>query len=300
MPKSDLEGLKAVLYARVSTEDKGQRTDIQKEAMEKWCNDRGVIIAAYHEDHASGTALGNRPGLASALMDINLRPDISILLAYDLSRLTRGEELPQLRKLIREGATIRTVTEIGEPGTLGNKMTTAITQVLDSEENRVRRNKIHLGMVQTKAEGKHVGRRAKFMFLEDLEDAPKNRLQKADPEKGTMPGIVESEEKIYSYARQGYTLSYVARNFLGIDPHVLVAEMKPRSAPVRKLKKASRGKDPSALTEDDYIVYYRYHGTKDRYTVYNNLLSEALGRKEGSEREGTEGTEEKTEGRLVE
>ena len=99
-------------------------------------------------------------------------------------------------------------------------------------------------------------------------------------------------------------LSRKAAELIGVSANALVAEMKPREPnPRRRLKKVAKAKakDPSYEIKDtDYVYYYRFKGTKDRYTRYMTLYEEATGTRKGvtSERAGND--RENTSERVVE
>jgi DNA invertase Pin-like site-specific DNA recombinase len=84
-------------YLRASTE--GQDATRAKEALERFCEDRGFRIAAYYPENESGTKL-DRPELFRLLADAN-RGDILLTEQVDrLSRL-RAEDWERLKGLIR-------------------------------------------------------------------------------------------------------------------------------------------------------------------------------------------------------
>ena len=102
-----------------------------------------------------------------------------------------------------------------------------------------------------------------------------------------------TEEYLMSLAREGVPLAKAAK-LIGVSANTLVAEMKPREQnPRRRLKKVAKAKarDPSYQIKDtDYVYFYRFKGTKDRYTLYMTLYEEAIKARKGvsSERVGNE------------
>lgn len=84
-------------YLRASTE--GQDATRAKEALERFCEERGFKIAAYYPENESGTKL-DRPELFRLLADAN-RGDILLTEQVDrLSRL-RADDWERLKGLIR-------------------------------------------------------------------------------------------------------------------------------------------------------------------------------------------------------
>lgn len=100
-------------------------------------------------------------------------------------------------------------------------------------------------MSEKKEHGIHVGRPARFMFAEDVSSAPEGRVGEST--------IIRSEKEIFDYARNGFSLYFVAK-LLGIGYNVLIFEM----------KEACPGNP-------------RYKGTKDRFTLYNNIKNGKVG-----------------------
>lgn len=271
------EGMRAVLYARVSTNDKGQTNETQVRAMKQWCETNGVKIVQIYKDEESGTTL-SRDEFSKMIVHILTPPyGVDMLLAYDQSRLTRDKKIEDIMKMVEpSGCIVRFVKMELDPTSFEGDIINAVIERVDKRENDVRRDKTKQGMLTRKSEGKHVGRPARFMFTEDIESAPEGRYQRPDPENDIKGTITATEQYIYSFAREGKSLYYVARTVLGIDHHTLINEMrqKPKVVP----------------TDERGNPLDRAKGVKDRYTVYMDILSRANGREEGSqgERVGSE------------
>lgn len=279
------EGMRAVLYARVSTNDKGQTNETQIRAMREWCETNGVKIVDIYRDEESGTTL-LRDEFSKMIVHILTPPyQVDMLLAYDQSRLTRDKKLEDIMRMVEpSGCLVRFVRMDLDPTTFEGDLVNALLERVDKRENDVRRDKTRQGMMTRKSNGKHVGRPARFMFSEDIESAPKGRFQAPDPERGVRGTITATEQYIYSFAREGKSLYYVAHTVLGIDHHTLINEMKtrPTDAPV----------DERGYPLD------RSKGVKDRYTVYMEIYNRARGREEGSQGERV-GNEAETAGGRV-
>ena len=281
--KSDIQGLRVVQYARVSTDDNDQRLDTQKIAMDRWCEAKGVEVVAYYCEEMTGTTL-NRPEFKRAVSEF-MFGGADILLAYDQSRITRGNNIDEVERMISPGRIFTVVAGDLSSNTLAGQVTTAITGIFDAEENRVRRSKTKMGMQTRKdVDHKHCGRPARFMFAEDLEDAYKGRSM---PEHVREDGKVIpstkilTEEQFYGYAKAGYSLSWVATNILGISKSVLLAEVKQReSEPSYRLRKYAKNYTNPKFP-DDYVAYYRFKGKKDRYTPYMTLYEQATKERKG-------------------
>lgn len=122
---SPYDGMSAVIYARVSTADKGQDVDIQLIACRRWCRDNGVKALREYVDLESGGSLTDhdRPQYDSMIGYI-MRTPVSIILAWKDDRLSRNiQDKQQLLDIAHSrGAVIRYVTDSIAPETLGGQL----------------------------------------------------------------------------------------------------------------------------------------------------------------------------------
>lgn len=259
---SELEGFKAVLYARVSTNDKGQTNETQIREMKRWCKEKGVVIIPKDKeniafaDEQTGTNL-DRPnfqlmlGKIVSLADTSARVDF--VLAYDQSRLTRDAKYEDIKKKLDPfGCKIRFVTMDGDPDDIGMQISNAVQGLMNKREVETIRAKTKLALETRKLAGKHVSRPASFMFAEDVLTAPKGRCNITDDKK--IKTVVVPEETVYGYARAGLSMRTTA-HLIGVSPSVFIYEMK-----------LADPNDPK----------HRNKGRIDRYTKYNELYEYAL------------------------
>ena len=294
---SDLQGMKVIQYARVSTDDKGQLIETQKVAMDNWCKARGVQVVGYYHEDFTGTTL-NRPELKKAMTEC-MFGGADILLAYDQSRITRNNDLDTVMTKISPARLMFVTMGDMDPNSMGGELVNGMMGIIDKHENKVRRDKTKMGLATRRdVMHKHIGRPAVFMFAEDIDEANKGRcVQEHTNEKGELvPGTkIITEEQFYSYARAGYSLCWVATNVLGVSKSTLLAEVKPREAePSYRLR--DYAKNYTNPKPEDYIAFYRFKGKKDRYTPFMTLYEQAIkeiieGRK-GSSSESVEKTVE--------
>jgi predicted site-specific integrase-resolvase len=81
--------LQVAIYARVSTDDKGQDPENQLRQLRAWCASAGYQIAREYVDHASGAkGVGKRPEFAAMLADAHKR-QFDLVLCWALDRLSR-------------------------------------------------------------------------------------------------------------------------------------------------------------------------------------------------------------------
>jgi DNA invertase Pin-like site-specific DNA recombinase len=104
--------MRAALYTRVSTPDKGQETANQLNQLRAFCEAQGWHIVAEYEDHESGRT-GDRPGFRAMMADAARRPfDIVVVWALDrFSREGVGETFDHIRCLGLQGVQFASFTE---------------------------------------------------------------------------------------------------------------------------------------------------------------------------------------------
>ena len=281
--------LKAVIYARVSTDDSDQSVQNQLPLCRDYCARNGwKVVGEYFEDYTGSTI--NRPRFLEMLGRLELR-DVSYVVAYDQSRLTRCKttdgNFDRVREIInKKGATIRFVATDVDPNSEAGEILTKFNDIANSRYNVELSRKTSSAMQRKKAEEhKHMGRPARFMFTEDIEGAPEGRYRKPDPDNGIKGTFTVPEDYVMSFARDGISIHKAAK-LMGISPNTLIAEMKPREAQAHKrLKSVAVAKIDDwnyVVSDTDYVFYTRCKGTKDRYSTYMTLYEDAIKRRKGS------------------
>lgn len=208
---SQLEGLHAVGYARVSTEDKGQITGTQADSIRKWAKENGVIIDKIIEEEISG-AMWPRPGLSEALISV-ITSSASMLVCYDQSRLTRDAktQLPLIEKMLGDKVVRYVVNGDADPNSFGVQIMTAVKSVSDSEERRILKKKTQLGMAYRRDSLHiHVGRPARLIIADSTEGFNQGLIGEKT--------IVLKTAQVLNFAREGWPPNYVADKLLGIPP----------------------------------------------------------------------------------
>ncbi len=235
---STLNGLHAIAYTRISTNDKGQTTKTQKRDIEQWAEKYGVTIDQWFSDEGKSGDMWPRPGLSMAITSLNISPSAVILVSYSQSRLTRNasEDLPQIKALLKQGALIR-YSQYGDddPNSLGARMRDTVTGVIDSDELTRIHERTRKGMETRKANGQHVGRPAKVVICDNPETLPKGLVQERDGTVTPGPDLNDGDERkrhykpyprgtkvltkseVLNYARLGWT-PYRVSKILGISP----------------------------------------------------------------------------------
>lgn len=214
-----LNGLHAIGYARVSTDDKGQDTDIQISAINEWAQKNGVIMDRVIAEDISG-AVWPRQGLSEAIISVVTSP-ASMLVCYDQSRLTRNadEHLPLIRSLLGSKVIRFVVDGDADPDSFGLRVARAVKSQTDSEERRVLKEKTKLALAYKRdVENKHVGRPARILITDDPSQFRTGLV--------TDKTLVLKPSRVLEFARQGWPPCYVAKKLLNIPPSTFTRELK--------------------------------------------------------------------------
>src|SRR5579872_1469840 len=159
--------MRAAIYARVSTRDKGQDVENQLAQLRRYAKKQGWKITEYidHETgkHADRDAF--REMFAAAT-----RREIDVVLVWALDRLTREgvyETFAHIRKLSDHGVAFESLTEahFRTTGPAGELMLAIAAWIAKQERIRIS-ERTKAGMARARAEGKHCGR-PKAIFPRD-------------------------------------------------------------------------------------------------------------------------------------
>src|SRR5215213_6678827 len=152
------KNLRAGLYARVSTEDRGQNPETQLRPLREYADRRGFIVVGEFVDHASGTT-ETRPQYQKLLEVVRKRGlDVVLVWRYDrFARSTRalvnalGEFRARGGAFIRYQENVDTTTPQGELvfGMMAN---------LAQFESALIGERVRAGMARAKAQGKRTSR----------------------------------------------------------------------------------------------------------------------------------------------
>jgi len=215
MPFFDVEGKTAVIYARVSTEDKEQRPEVQVDLCKEWCAKNGVKILGIYIDKHTGKEL-ERPGF-EAMMGKIMTAKPGILIVYDQSRLTRDMKLEDIKQMLKFSNTqILYVTSPDvDPKSLAGQMADAVNGVFNKEFVVQNSQKTKDGMNKSRKDGIHIGRPATFVISEDIDRMPNGKVTFEDkvlPDGKIIKATkIISETLLFLYAKQGHSLGYVAK-----------------------------------------------------------------------------------------
>lgn len=154
--------MRALIYARVSTSDKGQNPLIQIESLQQFCRARGWSIAKEIVDHGYGGGTDKRPGISQLMALVRAR-DVDIVVVTKLDRLFRS-----LKHLIgtldeMEGLGVKFVS-LGDQidaTTAQGKLTLAILGAMAEFERSLIRERTLAGLAFARRNGVTLGRKQK-------------------------------------------------------------------------------------------------------------------------------------------
>ena len=152
--------MKAAIYARVSTKDKGQDTDNQLFQLREYCARQGWQIAEEYIDHESGKT-GDRAAFKRLFADAAQRK-FDIVLVWALDRFTREgvlETFTYVEKLREFKVSFESYSEahFRTTGPAGELMLAVAAWIAKQERLRIS-ERTKAGLDRARREGKHCGR----------------------------------------------------------------------------------------------------------------------------------------------
>ena len=151
--------MRAALYARVSTADKGQDPAMQLRELREYCERRGWTVAGEYVDVGVSGAKDSRPELNRMMADANRRKfDVVVVWRFDrfarsVSHLLRALETFRLLgiEFISHTEAIDTCTPVG-------KMTFTVLGAVAELERSLIVERVRAGMRNARAKGRSIGR----------------------------------------------------------------------------------------------------------------------------------------------
>jgi len=154
--------VKAFLYARVSTRDKGQDVENQLAQLREFARRQGWEIIHEYIDHETGS-ISDRPELQAMLLACS-QGKCDVVLFWALDRFTREgayETLRYLNLLTSYGVGFRSYAEqyLDTCGLFKDAVISILATIAKQERTRIS-ERVKAGMLRAKANGRHVGRPA--------------------------------------------------------------------------------------------------------------------------------------------
>src|SRR5262245_29260341 len=191
--------MRVAIYARVSTDDKGQDPETQLTQLRAWCASAGHEIAQEYVDQESGRKGTDKRKQFAALFEDASRRKFDCVLFWALDRFSREGMVPtilHLQRLAGYGVSFHSYTEahLATDNELVRNILLALLASLAKVEAQKIGQRVRAGMQRAKAEGKRIGR------------------PKLD---------IETRRKIAQRLAEGVTPYAVAKS-LGIDRHTVI------------------------------------------------------------------------------
>jgi DNA invertase Pin-like site-specific DNA recombinase len=155
--------MRIAIYARVSTDDKGQDPENQLRQLRQWCASAGHVLVHEYIDRESGRKSTNgRKQFASLFEDAHKRK-FDCVLFWSLDRFSREGMVPtimHLQRLASYGVGFRSYTEahLATDNELVRNILLALLTSLAKVEAQKISERTRAGMARAKAQGKRIGR----------------------------------------------------------------------------------------------------------------------------------------------
>jgi DNA invertase Pin-like site-specific DNA recombinase len=187
--------MRIAIYARVSTDDKGQDPENQLRA---WAENSGHAIAGEYVEHESGRKGADKRRQFAALFDDAAKRKFDCVLFWALDRFSRegmAQTIADLQRLTSYGVSFHSYSEphLATDKELVRNILLALLSSLAKVEAQKISQRTKAGMARAKAKGARIGR----------------------------PRLVELRQKIAQRAAKGET-AYAIAKALGIDRHTAV------------------------------------------------------------------------------
>lgn len=208
-----------VLYARVSTDDKGQTNETQVRELKEYCKRHNYVIAdngeAIYQDEQ--TAKNDKRPAFRELKGRISEGDIDYVLARNQDRISREPSDYQafLNYCKQFRVRVRYSDNDAKPETPEGVLFDSLQAGLAKADNMKRSSGTKKGMATAKLNGIHCGRYIAFCFSDEV---PENegRIQT----QGDHRTVIVSVDTVLDFARNGYSIPKAARE-LGTSPDTL-------------------------------------------------------------------------------
>ena len=162
--------MRIAIYARVSTDDKGQDPENQLRQLRQWCANAGHELVHEYVDHESGRKGVNSRKQFAALFEDAHKRKFDCVLFWALDRFTREGMIPtimHLQRLASCGVRFHSYTEphLATDNELVRDILLALLASLAKQEAKRMSERVKAGMARAKAQGKHLGRPALSLKL---------------------------------------------------------------------------------------------------------------------------------------
>lgn len=150
---------KALLYSRVSTNDKGQNPEVQANELRRYCQARGWKIQEEVVDHGFSGGTDQRPGLKRLMAAVRTR-EVDVVVVTKLDRMARS--LKHLISLLDEfqslGVLFVSVGDQIDLSSASGRLMLHIVAAFAEFERGLIRERTLAGLAFARSKGKQLGR----------------------------------------------------------------------------------------------------------------------------------------------
>ena len=253
------EVYKVVIYARVSTDDKGQTNETQIRDAKALCDRMGWTVVRIYTDEQTGKNT-DRDGFLTMKGMIS-QGKIDYVVARDQDRISREPKDYQEFLDFCSGyrTRLRFTSNSAEPETASGVIIDNTLCGLAKADNIKRSTTTQGGMITARLNGKHVGRMLRFCWADEIVQNA-NRIQTVTDEEHKYKTVIMTESSILELADNGFSVQKAARMILGIGPETLKRALRERGimTEYQERLKASEQKNrpqgiPPARVENDGV-----------------------------------------------
>lgn len=204
--------MRAALYGRVSTTDKGQDPELQLRPLREYCSARDLDLAGEYVDYTSGNK-DRRPAL-DRLLDAARKRQIDCIVVWKLDRFGRSLKhlITALDELNALGVGFISYSENIDLSTASGRLMFHIIASMAEFERELIRERVKAGIANARAKGKRHGRKplppvTVKKVIDAYEQAPDSSVRDIAQLVDVSPASVDRIKKGYKtgiYDRDGF------------------------------------------------------------------------------------------------
>ena len=154
---------RVAIYARVSTDRKGQDPENQLVQLRAWCDRMGYVVVGEYVDHESGSKSADQRQLLARLFTAAARREFDMVLVWALDRFSRkgmASTVVDLQRLSSHGISFHSFTEehLSTDNELVRNVLLAVLASLAKLERQKISERTKAGLRRARARGKRLGR----------------------------------------------------------------------------------------------------------------------------------------------
>ena len=151
--------MRAAIYARVSTRDKGQDADLQLRELREYAQQRGWTVTSEYVDEGISGSKDSRPELNRLMLDAKQRR-IDCVLVWKLDRFGRSLKhlVNALAELEAVGVSFVSLRDAFDLTTPAGRLMFGVVAAMAEFERDLIRERVKAGIANARAKGRRVGR----------------------------------------------------------------------------------------------------------------------------------------------